>query len=440
MAGNLPVDGSASKKVKVTASCFMGLAHIVYLKNYIKGLLFALIEFIFIAFIPTIAQKLVNLVTLGDPQPNIPIKQRDNSMFMLIDGVLVLAIIAIFVVAYILSVKSAEKDYKEYCRKKAYSSQKENLKKTLGSSFPITGLAPGFILIVVFVIVPLVFSICVAFTNYSSPQHLPPNNTVDWVGLDNFKDLLTGDTSWSQGFSRVAIWTLIWAIAATVTCYFGGLIVAVQLKELHIKISAFFRFIFILPYAVPSVVSMLVWKNLLNGTFGTVNRTLMAWGLITEPIPWLGSSTLAQVTCILINLWAGFGYFMLLALGTMTAIPQDMYEAARIDGANRFQILRRITLPLVLYQTMPLIIMSFAHNINNFGAIFFLTGGNPTVADSTTTLAGGTDLLVTWIYKLTITLLKYNYASVIAVLIFIVLAPFAIFNFRQTRAYKEGEV
>ena len=440
MAGNLPVDGSASKKIKVTASCFMGLAHIVYLKNYIKGLLFALIEFIFIAFIPTIAQKLVNLVTLGDPQPNIPIKQRDNSMFMLIDGVLVLAIIAIFVVAYILSVKSAEKDYKEYCRKKAYSSQKENLKKTLGSSFPITGLAPGFILIVVFVIVPLVFSICVAFTNYSSPHHLPPNNTVDWVGFDNFKELLTGETSWSQGFSRVAIWTLIWAIAATVTCYFGGLIVAVQLKELHIKISAFFRFIFILPYAVPSVVSMLVWKNLLNGTFGTVNRTLMTWGLITEPIPWLGSSTLAQVTCILINLWAGFGYFMLLALGTMTAIPQDMYEAARIDGASRFQILRRITLPLVLYQTMPLIIMSFAHNINNFGAIFFLTGGNPTVADSTTTLAGGTDLLVTWIYKLTITLLKYNYASVIAVLIFLVLAPFAIFNFRQTKAYKEGEV
>ena len=440
MAGNLPVDGSASKKVKVTASCFMGLAHVIYLKNYIKGLLFALIEFIFFAFIPTIVVKLVNLVTLGDPQPNIPIKQRDNSMFMLIDGVLVIAVIAIFVVAYILSVKSAEKDYKEYCRKKAYSSQKENLKKTLGSSFPIAGLAPGFILIVVFVIVPLIFSVCVAFTNYSSPQHLPPNNTVDWVGLDNFKDLLTGETSWSQGFSRVAIWTLIWAIAATVTCYFGGLIVAVQIKELNIKISAFFRFIFILPYAVPSVVSMLVWKNLLNGTFGTVNRTLMAWGLITDPIPWLGSSTLAQITCILINLWAGFGYFMLLALGTMTAIPQDMYEAARIDGANRFQILRRITLPLVLYQTMPLIIMSFAHNINNFGAIFFLTGGNPTVTDSTTTLAGGTDLLVTWIYKLTITLLKYNYASVIAVLIFLVLAPFAIFNFRQTKAYKEGEV
>ena len=131
---------------------------------------------------------------------------------------------------------------------------------------------------------------------------------------------------------------------------------------------------------------------------------------------------------------------MLLSIGTMTAIPQDMYEAARIDGASNGQVFRKITLPLVLYQTMPLIIMSFAHNINNFGAIFFLTGGNPVNIDSTTTLAGSTDILVTWIYKLTITLMKYDYASVIACLIFLVLAPFAIFNFKNTKAYKEGEV
>ena len=144
--------------------------------------------------------------------------------------------------------------------------------------------------------------------------------------------------------------------------------------------------------------------------------------------------------CIVLNLWAGFGYFMMLTTGTMTAISDDLYEAARIDGANNTQILHKITLPLVLYQTMPLIIMSFTHNINNFGAIFFLTGGTPAVADSTTTNAGGTDILVTWIYKLTITLMKYNYASVIAVLIFVVLAPFAVYQFMQTRAYKEGEV
>jgi len=166
----------------------------------------------------------------------------------------------------------------------------------------------------------------------------------------------------------------------------------------------------------------------------------MTLNVISEPIPWLGHPELAKLVVILINLWAGFGYFMLLASGAMTAVSQDIFEAARIDGASRFQVLRHITLPLVLYQTMPLIIMSFTYNINNFGAIFFLTGGSPTVADSTITSAGGTDILVTWIYKLTITLLKYNYASVIAVMIFIVLAPFAVFNFRQTKAFKEGDL
>ena len=190
------------------------------------------------------------------------------------------------------------------------------------------------------------------------------------------------------------------------------------------------------------VITMILWRHMLNGTFGIVNRTLVALGILESgnAIPWIGDATLAKIMCIVINLWAGFGYFMMLSMGTMTAISKDLYEAAKIDGANGSQILRHITMPLVLYQTMPLIIMSFTHNINNFGIIFFLTGGSPTVADSTTTMAGGTDILVTWIYKLTITMLRYNYASVIAVLIFVVLAPFAIYQFRNTKAYKEGEV
>jgi arabinogalactan oligomer/maltooligosaccharide transport system permease protein len=442
MANQFPSDGSAAKKVKITASCFMGLSHLLYLRDYIKGIFFALCELIFIACLPITVGKLIGLVTLGSPHPELPIKKRDNSVFMLIDGILILVIIAIFVIVYLMSIKSAEKEYGEYCRTKRFKSQKESLDSTLGSSFPIVGLAPAFVMVMVFVVVPLIFSVAVAFTNYSDPAHIPPNNTVDWVGLQNFKELLTGHNNWSIGFARIALWTLVWAVLSTATCYFGGLLLAVQLKEINVKIAPIFRFVFILPYAVPSVVSMLVWKNLLNGTFGIVNRTLQALGLLStgQTIPWLGDPTWAQFTCIIINLWAGAGYFMLLSMGTMTAISQDMYEAARIDGASKWQILRKITLPLVLYQTMPLIIMSFAHNVNNFGAIFFLTGGSPTVADSTTTMAGGTDILVTWIYKLTITLMKYNYASVIAVIIFIVLAPFAIFNFKNTKAYKEGEL
>lgn len=436
----LPTDGSAEKQIQTASICFMGLAHLLYLKEYVKGIFFALTEIIFLIFSPAIVGKIIDLITLGEPHPELPIKQRDNSIFMLIDGILFLSIIAIFVIIYYLSVKSAKTSYKEYCRKKTFSTQAVNLKKSLGNAFPIVGLAPSFIILLIFVVVPLIFSVCVAFTNYQDPGHIPPNNTVDWVGFENFRILLGGENSWSIGFGRVALWTITWGILATLTCYMGGLIVAVQLKEINVKIAPIFRFIFILPYAVPGVVSMLVWKNLLNGSFGTINRTLMHFGIISQNIPWMTDPFMAQVTVILINLWAGFAYFMLLAMGTMTAIPQDIYEAAKIDGASSWQIFVKVTLPLVLYQTMPLIIMSLAHNINNFGAIFFLTGGAPVALDSTTTLAGSTDLLVTWIYKLTINLMKYNYASVIAVLIFIVLAPFAIFNFRQTKAYKEGEV
>lgn len=433
-------DLSDLRKITFFSSSFMGLSHILFLKDYIKGAFFILCEVLFLCFLPSILGKITGLVTLGSPHPELPIKMRDNSIFMMIDGILVLALVAFFVIVYVLSIKSARAQYREYCRTGCFRSQKELLESTLGKSFPIFGLTPAFVIIVIFVVVPLVFSVLVAFTNYSDPSHIPPNNTVDWVGFENFTQLLAGDNAWSVGFLRVVIWTLAWAFLATFTCYFGGLIVAVWLKEINFHISPVFRFIFILPYAVPSVVSMLVWKNLLNGSFGIVNRTLMHIGLISQPIPWLGTPIMAQFTCVMVNLWAGFGYFMLLSLGTMTAISEDMNEAARIDGANKRQLFAHITLPLVLYQTLPLIIMSFAHNVNNFGAIYFLTNGAPTVADSTTTLAGGTDILVTWIYKLTITLMKYNYASVIAVMIFIVLAPFAIWQFRQTKAYKEGSL
>ena len=249
-----------------------------------------------------------------------------------------------------------------------------------------------------------------------------------------------GETTWTSAFGRVAVWTIIWGFLATITCYAGGLIMAVVLHESKIKIKPVFRSIFILPYAIPTVVSMLVWKNLLNGSFGIVNRTLMELGLIEKTIPWLSDLWLARFVCVMINLWAGFSYFMLLIMGNMTAISPDIYEAAKIDGANKFYMFRKITLPLVLFQTTPLIIMSLTHNINNFGAIYFLTGGLPKVADSTLTSAGGTDILVTWIYQLTVTLMKYNYASVLAVVIFIVLAPLAIWSFRNTKSFKEGEV
>ncbi len=437
---NIRADGSDKKKIIIASLLFSGLAHILYLKQYIKGILFATVEAITILFIPKFVTSIQNLITLGTPHPELSIKLRDNSMFMLIDGVIALAVIFVLIAIYVISVKSAQNEYQKYCASKTFTSNKNVFSELTGKSFSLLALTPTIIMILFFVFVPLIFSTLVAFTNYSAPEHIPPKNTVDWVGFQNFADMFSGQNAWTSALGKVALWTLVWGFLATFTCYFGGMLMAVVLHESDIKLKPVFRSIFILPYAVPAVVSMLVWRNLMNGSFGTVNRTLIQLGIIKDVIPWLSDPWLAKFTIVLVNLWAGFPYFMLLITGTMTAISNEIYEAARVDGASKFQVFKTITLPLVIYQTMPLIIMSVAHNINNFGAVFFVTGGNPTLPDSTTTGAKATDLLITWIYNLTINLLKYNYASVVAVLIFVVMAPFAIYNFRRTRSFKEGDL
>ena len=249
---------STKNKVLISSILFMGLGHVLYLKQYLKGLFFAAIEVVFIAYLPKITVVLGNLITLGEPQPHLPIRQRPHSMFMLIDGIIVLALIFIFIGFYIISVRSAVAESDQSRRSPI------GLREGINRALPMIGLAPSIGLILFFVFIPLVFSACVAFTNYSSPGHIPPNNTVDWVGLENFKTLFGGHTTWTGALVRVALWTLTWAVLATATCYFGGMLTAVVLKESRMRIAGFFRILFILPYAIPSVISMLVWQNLLN--------------------------------------------------------------------------------------------------------------------------------------------------------------------------------
>ncbi|MCL2574391.1 MAG: sugar ABC transporter permease [Defluviitaleaceae bacterium] len=440
MSLSLDGNGKSKRAILITSLLFMGLAHILFFKQYIKGAFFALVQIAMIAFLPVVIPAIHGLITLGEHRPELSVRYRDHSMFMMIEGVAVLAVIFIFLCIYFISVRSAQKTYKDYCENGRLSNNKTSIKEVFNQSFAIFGLAPSVLLVVFFVVVPLVFAALVAFTNYSSPHHIPPGNTVDWVGMDNFVSLFGGQTLWTSALLQVAIWTVVWAAAATFTCYFGGMIMAVIMKDFKVKFAPFFRSIFILPYAVPAVISMLVWRNLLNGHFGAINRTLQHFGIIEGMIPWLGTEAMVRFTVVMVNLWAGFPYFMLLTMGTMTAINQDLFEQARIDGASKWRLFRHITFPLVTYQTMPLIIMSFTHNINNFGAIFFLTGGQPAVAHSPISGATGADILITWIYRLTMETLQYHFAAVLAVMIFIILAPFAITIFVRTKSFREGEL
>lgn len=435
MGTSLKTDGSSKKKVLVSSCLFMGLGHIIYLKQYIKGVLFALIEAVMLFASPKLIQMIKDMIEIGRWYPKIR-----PATFRLVDGLIAASIIAIFAIIYIVSVRSALSGYNDFCLDGRCKSNKESMSSAFGKAFPLIGLSPALILVIFFVIIPLIFSISVGFTNWSMPYHMTPGAAVNWVGIDNYVEMFATGGDWTVAFGRVALWTVVWGLTATATCYFGGMVMAVILYEAKLKITPVFRAILILPYAIPGILTIKVWQDLLNGSSGTINRTLKELGIITESIPWLSDSNLVKVVCILVNLWIGCPYFMLLITGQMTAISSDVFEAATIDGANKFQIFKSITLPLVLYQTVPLIIMSFTHNVNNFGAIYFLTQGNPTVGDTTVSGAGATDILVTWIYKLTMNEQKYSKASVLAMLVFVVLAPFAIFNFRNTKSYKEGEL
>lgn len=435
MGASLKTDGSSRKQVLLSSCIFMGLGHILYLKQYIKGILFALVEVLMLIASPKLLNMLKDMIEISRWYPKIR-----PATFRLVDGILAIFVIAIFVIAYIVSIKSALSSYQDFCLEGRCKSNKESMAGAVGKAFPLLGLSPALILVIFFVIVPLVFSITVGFTNWSMPDHQTPGAPVNWVGVENYIDMFGGNSQWSSAFGRVAIWTVIWGFAATGTCYFGGMLLATVLYEAKLKITPVFRAILILPYAVPSILTVKVWQNMLNGSTGTINKTLKELGLITQNINWLNDTTLVKFVCIAVNMWVGIPYFMLLITGQMTAISADIYEAATIDGANKAQIFKSITLPLVIYQTAPLIIMSFTHNINNFGAIYFLTGGDPKVTNTTITGAGATDLLVTWIYKLTMNELKYCKASVLAMLVFVVMAPFAIWNFRNTKSYKEGEL
>ena len=419
---------------------FMGLAHVTVLKERVKGILFMLVELAFLAFLPRIYAGIRNLITLGFPRPDLPITQRPNSLFMMIDGIMLATIVLIFLAVYAMSIRSARTTTMEVNARGWPDAHHRKLGYMADRAFPVIGLAPTFILIAFFVVVPLVFSAAVAFTNYSAPMNIPPGNTIDWVGLENFRRLFGGNLLWTGAVGRVFLWTITWAFLATTTTYIGGMLMAVVLQNSKLKITPIFRGIFILPYAIPGVVSLLVWRNMLNGAFGTFNRTLSALGITDTAIPWLTSPGLARLVMVMINLWVGFPYFMLLITGAMTSIPADQMEAAKMDGATDWQVFRRIQLPQILFQTMPLVIMSFAHNINNFGAVFFLTGGGPNMPDSTTTSAGATDIMVSWIFNLTVNLQQFHNASVLAIMVFLLIAPFAIYNFRRTKSFKEGEL
>ena len=406
-------------------------------RQYIKAAFFFLAQVGLIVSLPSMIHGLWGLITLGETEMIIEgskVTPGDNSIILMILGIAWAIIAVVFVLIYIGCVSDAVRDRGRIEQGQHLQGTKEWFRDR---SFPYAMLIPAVILILLFVVVPILFGFLIAFTNYSAPHYLPPRSLVDWVGFSNFADMFRLPM-WNDTFWGVLGWTLLWSVISTLSCYFGGLGMACLVNSRRVKFRKFWRTIYILPWAIPGLISLLIFRNMFNGQFGPINTFLRSAGIISQNIPWLSDATLAKLVIFVVNFWLGFPYFMTMMSGVMTSISPELLEAARIDGASPRQEFRRITLPLVLYSTAPLLIMSFATNFNNFNVIYFLTDGNP--INPSYKFAGSTDILITWIYKLTKDNRQFQMAAVMSILVFVVIATISTWNFLRTKSFKEEDM
>ena len=264
------------------------------------------------------------------------------------------------------------------------------------------------------------------FANINSPADKLYPGWKTFNKFENYAHLLT-DSSVRGPFIGVFIWTFFFATSTVILMFGFGLLLAIALDQ-DLRFKRFYRSIVILPYAIPSFMSILIWKGMFNTQFGAIN------GLFHTHIDFFDSPSLARMMVLIVNLWLGLPYFYLISTGALQAIPSDLEEAAEMDGASGIQILRRIKLPLLLQILSPLLISSFAFNFNNFNLIYLLTGGGPTDVLHNKT-AGATDILITYTYKTAFNGASQNYglASAISMLIFLIVASLSLWSLRRSR-------
>lgn len=409
-----------------------------------KGLLFLAAELGYLFFMARYGlHNLAMLVTLGsveqqeiwdEAQQVFLYTKGDQSVLLLLYGVATLMVTAVMIWGWRGALRSA---YKAECLKKSgchVNTFREDLASLLDENLYRLLMTPSMFFILALTVLPLIFMICMAFTNYSNiDNHLV---LFDWVGLDNFATLFDSSSILGSTFWSVLGWTLVWAVFATFTNYIFGMILALIINRNDTKAKGFWRFCFVLSSAVPMFVSLLIMRTMLqpNGAVNVLLRNL-GWIAADASLPFFTDPTWARVTVIVINIWVGVPYTLMQLTGVLQNIPSDLYEAAKVDGAGPVRTFFSITLPYMLYVTTPYLIATFTGNVNNFNVIYLLSGGAPITNLAST--AGSTDLLVTWLYKLTIDKQYYNVGAVLGIMTFIILSIGALFTYRRSKSYKE---
>ena len=448
------VNGDWKTKISYLVMGFGNLAR----GQILRGILFLLFEVVFIGYmILTGGYWLSMLPSLGLQGPtkeydlilDVEVTAyHDNSFKILLYGVLTIFFIIAFIYTWRQNVKQNQIAEKILASGKKLRSGKDDLRSMVDDQFHKTLLALPLTGILIFTVLPIVFMILVAFTNYDGTHNGYTNNLFTWVGLTNFNTMLSwtagkgGNTqSYAATFGEVLSWTLIWAFFATFTNYFLGMFVAMAINKKGIKFKKGWRTILVLTIAIPQFISLLYVSKMFARN-GLINQFLIGMGWIQEALPFWEDPTWARITVILLNIWIGIPYLMLITTGILMNIPADLYESARIDGANAWQQYQKITLPYMLFVTGPYLLTSFTGNMNNFNVIFLLTGGAPTnaAASSASGNVGYTDLLITWLFKITTGAeSQYYLASVVGILVFVVVALISLVVYNVLPSIKNEE-
>ena len=430
-------------------------------KQYVKAILMTLLEIALIVFTLGFAMNYVpKFGSLGTVQAeqvfNIATMQSewndyDNSFIILLFS---LFSFVVWVVGAAVCIRNVVNVYRLQLQAEQgghINSFTEDIKEYLDQKFHITLLTLPVLGVVIFTLIPILLLVLVAFTNYDQ-QHMPPTNLFTWVGFSNFATLFGGGITSTFGYAFVRIlgWTIIWSFFATLTTYIGGILMSLLLNSKLTRCTKLWRTMLVVTIAVPQFVSLLLMRNFFanNGIVNTICANigltdfLRRIGLITTGyIPFMTAPGWVHVMIILINIWIGIPYQMLIATGVLMNLPSDQVESATIDGASKFQVFKSITMPYMLQVTGPALVTDFVKNFNNFNVIYLLTQDvfvttNQLMANSQ---AKEVDLLVTWLFTLTQDYYNYKMASVIGIMVFIVCAVFTLIGFNfMISGDKEG--
>lgn len=410
----------------------------IYNKQKVKGAIFLGVTILFlIYFFAIAAPELGNLITLGE------VPGRDNSLFMLIRGAFHFILVIVYFIFYALNLKDAYTIAKRWNNDYPVPTTfKDMLKGIYANGFPYLLIIPSYIAMTFAIIFPVLVTLLIAFTNYDF-QHLPPTKLLDWVGVTNFTNIWRLST-FRSAFGAVLGWTIIWALTASTVQIVIGIFTAIIANQPFIKGKRIFGVIFLLPWAVPAFITILTFSNMFNDSIGAINTQVIPLlgkllpFLNGHLIPWKTDPTWTKIALIMMQGWLGFPYIYVLTLGILQSIPNDLYEAAYIDGANAWQKFRNITFPMILAVAAPTLISQYTFNFNNFSIMYLFNDGGPgTVGGG----AGSTDILISWIYRLTTGAApQYSMAAAVTLIISLIVISISMIAFKKLHAFDMEDV